>query len=650
MNPGADRPHDPAALLRTALPDDAAPAPWPAPAVDELAAAFPELTLHELVGQGGMAAVYRATQTRLDRPVALKVMRRDLAAQPRFAERFLREAKALTSLANPHVLTIHDFGERAGWCYLVTEFVDGANLRELMRMGRLSPAEVLRIVPQICAGLYFAHTHGVVHRDIKPENVLVDRDGLVKLADFGLAKLAGEPGTSTFTRSGQVFGTPHYMAPEQWQGSACVDHRADIYSLGVVLYELLTGKLPVGTYAPASQQPGVPRGVDQVVQRSLQQEPERRYQSAREVQRELERQGSGAALAVRTGPRAGWLLAAAMLVFVVGGATIGWFHWRETWLVREKQWLRDVDQENGRLMTEIAAAMQKHQAWTGTIPLHLPAMPTGTLAEGVRTTIAVGSGTAVLFATMLLAAAARRRTRFAGSSRGQHVLAALIFAAPPVTAIGCGLAWYPALANAGDPYFAPWLVVVCSALGMALVFLVSWRASSRRQAGTPGPMAWWICAGIGLCTLAMLYCALLFVQAPRREPFRPQVAVPVLGEELVGLTREQVLDCLGPPVLITASSSAMAWNYSRLAGDGDDAVQFANGIVVGVLRGGRPSVPLLPGARARVFIGQTVSELVRELGPATGSTTGQLTTELVFADGTSATVSADGIVIGLSPR
>jgi hypothetical protein len=234
------------------------------------------------------------------------------------------------------------------------------------------------------------------------------------------------------------------------------------------------------------------------------------------------------------------------------------------------------------------------------------------------------------------------------------VLATLILAAPPVTAIGCGLAWYPAL-NAVDPwsapYFAPWLVIACSALGMLLVFVLSWRASAQRPTGIPGPMAWWIRAGLGLCTLAVLYCALLLVQAPRREPFRPQVAVPMQVEQLVGLSREQVLACLGPPVGIRASAIEMTWNYSRLSGDGQDALMFTNGSVVGVLLGGRPSVPLLPGVpTGRTFLGQSVSDLVRELGPATGSVIGPLTTELTFADGTIAMVTKDGVVMGLSPK
>ena len=656
---GTDQPHDPAGLLRSAMPDDAAPAPWPAPAIEELAALFPELTLHELVGQGGMAAVYRATQTRLDRPVALKVMREDLAAQPQFAERFLREAKALAALANPHVLTIHDFGERTGCCYLVTEFVDGANLRELMRMGQLSPTEVLRIVPQICAALHFAHTHGVVHRDIKPENVLVDREGLVKLADFGLAKLAGEPGVSGFTRSGQVFGTPHYMAPEQWHGSAGVDHRADIYSLGVVLYELLTGRLPVGTYAPASQQPGVPPGIDQVVQRSLQQEPERRYQSAREVQRELERQHSVAGAASRDGPRAAWLLVAAILVFVLGGASVGWFHWRESALVSTKEWLRDIDEHNGLLMWEIAAAVKAGQAWTGKVPRAFAGMQTGTLAEGVRTTIAVGGGSAVLVATMLLAAAAWLRTRFAGSSRGEHVLAAMILSWPLVAAIAFGLAWYPALkdgelglpswvAVVRENLFATWLVIVCCALGLATVFGVAWHASARRPTGTPGPTPLWARIGLALCALAALYSGLLFVQAPRREPFQPEVRTPVAAKDLIGATRAAVLERIGPPTEVRASRAAMHWRYRGLDGtEHPDALVLSKGLVAG---SGHPELLLLPEPKPQhgAYVGQTLQELVRALGPATDTSSGENASQFAFADGTVATVDAEGIVVHLA--
>ena len=144
-------------------------------------------------------------------------------------------AAAGTSATARVRLQVFDFGERDGLCYLLAEYVDGANLRELMALGQLAPAEALRLVPQVCSGLQFAHDHGIVHRDVKPENVLVDRQGFVKLADFGLAKLGGTTTDPQLTRSSMVFGTPHYMAPEQWRGSANVDHRANLYSLGVAI-------------------------------------------------------------------------------------------------------------------------------------------------------------------------------------------------------------------------------------------------------------------------------------------------------------------------------------------------------------------------------------------------------------------------------
>lgn len=154
----------------------------------ELAARFPQLEVLELLGQGGMGAVYKARQTRLDRLVALKVLPPQAAADPAFAERFAREARALARLGHPHIVAVHGFGEADGLYYFVMEFVDGANLWELIRTGSLTPEQALAIVPQICEALQFAHDEGVVHRDIKPENVLVDRRGRVKIADFGLAK------------------------------------------------------------------------------------------------------------------------------------------------------------------------------------------------------------------------------------------------------------------------------------------------------------------------------------------------------------------------------------------------------------------------------------------------------------------------------
>ncbi|MCK5943522.1 MAG: protein kinase, partial [Planctomycetes bacterium] len=293
--PGAGRdPLDPKKLLREAIVGgeaSSAAAGWQPPPLDQLDARFPELEVVELIGRGGMGAVYRAVQSKLARTVALKVLPAELAQDPAFEERFLREARALATLEHPRILTVHDFGERDGLFYLVTEFVEGMNLRQLMDMGELSPVEALRLTPQICEALQYAHDHGVVHRDIKPENLLVDTNGELKIADFGLARIVGEPGQApALTRSTQVLGTPQYMAPEQWRSGASVDHRADIYSVGVVLYEMLTGQLPLGHFDPPSSRQGVPKGLDQVVQRSLAQRPEQRYQRASEVGDDLRRQ------------------------------------------------------------------------------------------------------------------------------------------------------------------------------------------------------------------------------------------------------------------------------------------------------------------------------------------------------------------------
>jgi uncharacterized protein (TIGR03067 family) len=169
------------------------------------------------------------------------------------------------------------------------EFVDGVNLRHLLQERRLKPGEALQIVPQICEALQYAHEQGVVHRDIKPENILVDKQGHVKIADFGLAKLLGpKAADSALTGSQQIMGTPHYMAPEQMERPLAVDHRADIYSLGVVFYEMLTGELPLGQFAPPSQKVQVGVRLDEVVLRALAREPERRYQHASDVKAEVE--------------------------------------------------------------------------------------------------------------------------------------------------------------------------------------------------------------------------------------------------------------------------------------------------------------------------------------------------------------------------
>ncbi len=259
----------------------------PAPA--ELAADFPDLEILELIGRGGMGIVYKARQKQLGRTVALKILSPAVANDPAFAERFSREARALAMLNHPHIVAVYDFGRKGDRFYFLMEYVDGANLRQLLDGGRLAPREALAIVPQICDALQFAHDNGVVHRDIKPENLLLDKRGQVKIADFGLAKLAGrQPHEVTLTGTGQVMGTLHYMAPEQTEHPQQVDHRADIYSLGVVFYQMLTGELPLGRFAPPSRKVKIDVRLDEVVLRALEKEPEQRYQHASEIKTHVE--------------------------------------------------------------------------------------------------------------------------------------------------------------------------------------------------------------------------------------------------------------------------------------------------------------------------------------------------------------------------
>ncbi|HEX7899669.1 MAG TPA: serine/threonine-protein kinase [Planctomycetota bacterium] len=246
-------------------------------AAEKDAPAFPNLKILRTLGEGGMGVVYEAEQTALGRKVALKVLSPALASDPSFVERFTREAKALAQLTHPNIVGIHEFGVHDGVPYLVMEYVDGVSLRNILK--KLDSVRALEIVPQICDALAYAHSRGVVHRDIKPENILLDRQGRVKIADFGLAKLA-EPDQTRITRTNVVMGTPHYMAPEQMESPNTVDHRADLFSLGVVFYEMLTGELPLGRFKAPSERADVDRRLDPVVLKSLERAPADRWQSA----------------------------------------------------------------------------------------------------------------------------------------------------------------------------------------------------------------------------------------------------------------------------------------------------------------------------------------------------------------------------------
>lgn len=262
-----------------------------------VAAAFPHLEILELIGRGGMGTVFKVRQPKLNRFAALKLLPHSLAADPAFAGRFEREAQVLARLSHPNIVAVYDYGQADGFFYLLMEFVDGVNLRQAMRAARFTPEQALGIVPKICEALQFAHDEGVLHRDIKPENLLLDSRGRVKLADFGIAKLAAEAEVAglgegsqdpLFTQSGTALGTPSYMAPEQRESPSEVDHRADIYSLGVVFYEMLTGELPGPDFVAPSSKSAADSRVDEIVKQALEQDPRWRQHSAEKMKTQVE--------------------------------------------------------------------------------------------------------------------------------------------------------------------------------------------------------------------------------------------------------------------------------------------------------------------------------------------------------------------------
>jgi serine/threonine protein kinase len=314
-----------------------------APPIAAVAAAFPQWEVLELIGRGGMGAVFKIRQPKLNRLAALKIIPASPAERdPAFAGRFEREGELLARLHHPNIVTVHDSGRSGDFYYLLMEHVDGVNLRQAMRANRFTPRQALAVVPKICEALQYAHGEGVLHRDIKPENILLDSKGRIKLADFGIAKLlppaappatadstfphgsvptASQPETpnpkqsdvaplssvrplaaadgphpdaaaadpASFTKANAALGTPRYMAPEQAERPREVDHRADIYSLGVVFYELLTGQLPApGAFTPPSVWSAVDHRVDGIVRQALERERDRRQRSAGELKTQVE--------------------------------------------------------------------------------------------------------------------------------------------------------------------------------------------------------------------------------------------------------------------------------------------------------------------------------------------------------------------------
>jgi eukaryotic-like serine/threonine-protein kinase len=256
--------------------------------------------LEELVGTGGMSSVYRARDTLLERNVALKVLHDRYTTDDEFVERFKREARAVAQLSHPNIVTVIDRGEDGGKQFIVFEYIDGENLKELVvRQGRLSVRDALEVALQIARGLAFAHEHGVVHRDVKPQNVLLNGDGQAKVTDFGIARTLAVDGV---TQTGTVMGTSNYIAPEQASGQP-VDVQTDVYSLGVVLYELLAGDVPfpgenfVSIAMKHVNEPppylldvrkDVPLRVAAAVDRALEKDPDARFPSMGAFAAELE--------------------------------------------------------------------------------------------------------------------------------------------------------------------------------------------------------------------------------------------------------------------------------------------------------------------------------------------------------------------------
>ena len=257
----------------------------------------------EVLARGGMSTVHRGTDTRLDRPVAIKIMEPSLAADPTFVRRFEREARAAARLSHPGIVAVHDQGRHRGTVFLVLELVEGGTLRDVVReQVRLAPATALTVVEQVLAALRVAHRQGMVHRDVKPENVLVSRAGQLKVADFGLVAAAwdgaadGSLDTGGSTSDDLILGTAAYLAPEQVEHGR-TDERSDVYAAGIVLFELLTGAPPHGgdtalavayrhvnvdVPAPSTRAPGIPRALDRLVVAATRRDPDERIASAAE--------------------------------------------------------------------------------------------------------------------------------------------------------------------------------------------------------------------------------------------------------------------------------------------------------------------------------------------------------------------------------
>jgi serine/threonine-protein kinase len=256
--------------------------------------------LQHTIGSGGMAVVYRARDLMLERPVAIKILREDFSRDPSFRDRFHQEAKAAANLSHPNIVTVHDFGLDAGRLFLVMEHMPGTDLKTLLRQrGRFSLEEAIPIIVQACAGIGYAHRSGLIHCDIKPHNILVSPDQRVKVTDFGIARALAS--IQPDEQSQVVWGSPQYFSPEQAAGGP-PSTSSDVYSLGIILFELLTGQLPfqassptelarlhraVRAPSPRQYNAEIPEAVEQIILKVLSKEPSARYRTADQLGRVL---------------------------------------------------------------------------------------------------------------------------------------------------------------------------------------------------------------------------------------------------------------------------------------------------------------------------------------------------------------------------
>ncbi len=266
------------------------PGSWQPPTPQELQVYFSQYEIRGILGRGGMGVVYQAWQMRLARMVAIKVLPADVEDDGmNYAERFKQEGRAMAKFRHPGIIAVYEAGEtRDGLLYLVMECIEGTDVAQLVAAhGRLPMAQALGITSRVCEALSYAHSQGVVHRDIKPSNVIIEANGNVKVADFGLAKFSGPDG-SHYTTSNVSIGTPDFMSPEALEGTGPVDHRADIYAVGGMLYQMLTGKVPHGRFAPPSALVlGLDKRLDGIVEKAMHSDPAKRYATAAEMQAEI---------------------------------------------------------------------------------------------------------------------------------------------------------------------------------------------------------------------------------------------------------------------------------------------------------------------------------------------------------------------------